>query len=216
MRCRHVFAIATVFTFVLSMAAVAEARCGGCKRKGGASSTSQASGSCCSVGSPIQASTTSSSCCSKGVQNAPAKSAAAVDTSSPCKYCGMNCQHYAKSRMLIEYDGIPAQATCSLHCAASELASAKNRRLKSIQVGDFATSEMINADKAHWVIGGSQPGVMTMTATWAFNKRIDAETFIKNNGGKLGDFNDAIDAIYEDLKSTTKMIKIGQVTTQAQ
>ena len=207
MRCKHVFAIVTAFALLVSMVGVAEARCGGCKRKGGGSSASQAGGSCCSIGSPVQASTTGSSCCSsKGVQNAPSKNAAAIDTNSLCKYCGMNCQQYAKSRMLIEYDGTPAQATCSLHCAAFELASATYGRPKSVRVGDFATAEMINAEKAHWVVGGNKPGVMTKTGTWAFNQRNDAERFINENGGKLGDFNDAIDAIYEDMKSNIKMI----------
>jgi nitrous oxide reductase accessory protein NosL len=118
----------------------------------------------------------------------------------------MNCQQYAKSRMLVEYDGHPPQATCSLHCAAVELAFATNRRLKSIQVGDFVTTEMINAENAHWVIGGSKPGVMTKTGTWAFNQRKDAETFVQENGGKIGDFAEALDAIYVDIKSNIKTI----------
>ena len=118
----------------------------------------------------------------------------------------MNCQQYAKTRMLVEYDGLPPQATCSLHCAAIELAFATNRRPKSIQVGDVATMEMINVEKAHWVIGGNKPGVMTKTGTWAFNQRKDAETFVQENGGKIGDFAEALDAVYEDIKSNIKNI----------
>ena len=206
MQCRQAFAVVTAFIFLFGMTVVAEARCGGCKRKGGqftsAAYQPQGAGSCCSVGSSVQGPSTGSSCCSKGVQNATVSK----ENQSTCKYCGMNCQQYAKSRMLVEYDGHPPQATCSLHCAAVELAFATNRRLKSIQVGDFVTTEMINAEKAHWVIGGSKPGVMTKTGTWAFNQRKDAETFVQENGGKIGDFAEALDAIYADIKSNIKTI----------
>jgi nitrous oxide reductase accessory protein NosL len=67
--------------------------------------------------------------------------------------------------------------------------------------------EMINTEKAHWVIGGSKTGVMTKTGTWAFNQRKDAESFVQENGGKIGNFDEALDAVYEDMKSNVKSIR---------
>ena len=74
MQFKQVFAVVTAFIFLLGMTVVAEARCGGCKRKGGqftsAAYQPQGGGSCCSAGSSAQGPSTGSSCCSKGVQNA--------------------------------------------------------------------------------------------------------------------------------------------------
>ena len=47
---------------------------------------------------------------------------------------------------------------------------------------------------------------MTRIAKWAFAEKKDAEAFIKENGGKLANFDDAMKATYEDMYSDTKMI----------
>ena len=39
-----------------------------------------------------------------------------------CKYCGMNREMFAHSRMLIAYDDGTNVGTCSLHCVAVDLA----------------------------------------------------------------------------------------------
>jgi nitrous oxide reductase accessory protein NosL len=48
---------------------------------------------------------------------------------------------------------------------------------------------------------------MTKTAKWAFADKKDAEAFIKENGGKLATFDDAMKATYEDMYNGTKMIR---------
>src|SRR5512136_3014785 len=78
-----------------------------------------------------------------------------------CTYCGMDRAKFAQSRMLIEYDDGSAVATCSIHCAAVDLANNIDKTPKAIMVGDCGTKELIDAEKAFWVIGGSKPGVMT-------------------------------------------------------
>lgn len=210
MKGRYVCVIVTAVVFLLGVTVFAEARCGGGKRKGcrhaSTAYQSQTGGSCCSSGSPVQSSSgSSSSCCSKGLQNVTvSKEILDTKNQSACKFCGMDRQRLAKSRMLVEYEGLPPQATCSLHCAAVEIASASSRRPKSIMVGDFITMEMIDAEKAHWVIGGNKTGVMTKTGTWAFNQRGDAERFVQENGGKIGDFVEALGAVYDDIEDNIR------------
>ena len=66
---------------------------------------------------------------------------------------------------------------------------------------------MIDAERAVWVIGGKKPGVMTRNAKWAFADKAAAETFRQENGGRIGGFDEAIEAAYKDLGEDTKMIR---------
>jgi copper chaperone NosL len=124
-----------------------------------------------------------------------------------CKYCGMDRAKFAHTRVLIEYDDGTSQGTCSIHCAAMDLALNIDKTPKVIWVGDFNTKNLIDAEKASWVIGGSRMGVMTKNAKWAFSNKQDAEAFIKVNGGKEATFDQAMKASYEDMYADTKMIR---------
>jgi len=111
------------------------------------------------------------------------------------------------SRMLIEYDDGTTAPFCGLHCAAVSMASNIDKTPKSIKVADFNGKQLIDAESAFWVIGGSKPGVMSKRGKWAFEKKADAEAFITANQGTLGGFEDAMKASYEDMYSDTKMIR---------
>jgi copper chaperone NosL len=124
-----------------------------------------------------------------------------------CKYCNMDREKFAHSRMLIEFTDGSSTGLCSIHCAALELAQSFDKEVKAILVGDYNQKNLIDAEKAYWVIGGKKPGVMTQTGKWAFADKKDAEAFIKENGGKLGTFEDAMKATFEDMYSDTKMIR---------
>ena len=124
-----------------------------------------------------------------------------------CKYCGMNREMFAHSRMLIEYDDGTAVGTCSVHCVAVDLALNIDKTPRSITVGDYGTKSLIDAEKAFWVIGGNKMGVMTSRAKWAFETNGVAEKFIKENGGNNISFDEAMKAAYEDMYSDTKMIR---------
>jgi len=124
-----------------------------------------------------------------------------------CKYCGMDRMKFNHSRMLIEYDDGTSIGTCSIHCAAVELALSIDKIPKALMVGDFISKDLIDAEKAVWVVGGSKPGVMTGRPKWAFEKKDDAERFIKENGGSLSTFDEAVKMAYEDMYQDTKMIR---------
>jgi copper chaperone NosL len=124
-----------------------------------------------------------------------------------CKYCGMDREKFNHSRMLVEYDDGTSLGTCSLHCAAVELALSIDKTPKAILVGDFSTKNLIDAEKAVWVLGGNKPGVMTGRAKWAFENKADADAFIKENAGSIVSFDEAIKASYEDMYRDTKNIR---------
>jgi copper chaperone NosL len=124
-----------------------------------------------------------------------------------CKYCGMDRAKFAHSRALLTYEDGTAVGTCSLHCAAVDLAINIDKTPKAVQVGDYSTKNLIDAEKASWVIGGSKMGVMTKKAKWAFATREVAENFVKENGGEITGYDQAIKASYEDMYTDTKMIR---------
>ena len=124
-----------------------------------------------------------------------------------CSYCGMDRMKFAHSRMLIEYTGGSSAGVCSLHCAALDLANQLDKMPQAIKVGDFNSKELIDAEKAAWVLGGSVKGVMTGRAKWAFSNRTGAEKFIATNGGEIVDFEAAINAAYQDMYKDTRMIR---------
>jgi len=124
-----------------------------------------------------------------------------------CKYCGMDREKFAHSRMFVEYDDDSSEGTCSLHCMAVEFALHIDKTPKSILVGDFNEKKLIDVEKASWIIGGNKMGVMTKRAKWAFGKKEDAEKFKAENGGDLASFEQAIKGSYEDMYADTKMIR---------
>jgi len=124
-----------------------------------------------------------------------------------CAYCGMDRAKYAHSRVLIEYDDGTSFGACSLRCAAVDLANNIDKSPKSIGVGDYNSKNLIDAERAFWVIGGKNPGVMTPNAKWAFEHKHAADKFINENGGVPAVFDDAIKAAYEDMYKDTKQIR---------
>jgi len=124
-----------------------------------------------------------------------------------CPYCGMEKAKYGHSWVVIHYDNDKKIGLCSIHCAAVELATHIDKTPMKIEVGDYKTKKLIDAEKAFWVIGGNKPGVMTKRAKWAFENKADADAFMKENDGKAASFDDAMKASYEDMYSDTKMIR---------
>ena len=115
-----------------------------------------------------------------------------VEAPAACKKCGMDRTVFAHSRMVVTYADGGSVGTCSLNCIAIEMEEAKGKAVTSLQVADYNTKKLTNAKKATWVIGGKKQGVMTSVAKWAFTTKLAAETFIKENGGKLATFDEAL------------------------
>jgi len=124
-----------------------------------------------------------------------------------CLYCGMDRAKFAHSRMFVVYDDGSTVGTCSIHCLAIDLATHIDKTPDSIKVGEYSTTHLIDAETAFWVIGGKKTGVMSKQAKWAFAKKEDADKFIAENGGTLADFDQAMQASYQDMYSDIKMIR---------
>jgi len=118
--------------------------------------------------------------------------AATVEPPASCEQCGMNRTAFAMSRMLIKYADASEVGTCSLNCVAVEMKKKRDGNIKSLLVADFATKKLVDAKSAIWVIGGKKSGVMTSVPKWAFAVKADAEKFVKENGGRITDFDEAL------------------------
>jgi nitrous oxide reductase accessory protein NosL len=130
-----------------------------------------------------------------------------VTKHASCKHCGMDRGKFAHSRFVIEYDDGSSEGLCSLHCAALELAIAIDKSPKALRVADFGTKELIDAEAAQWVVGGDVAGVMTRRAKWAFQTHEAAQAFVKEHGGEVAPFEQAMKAAYEDTYEDTRMIR---------
>lgn len=130
-----------------------------------------------------------------------------VEKHPTCMFCGMDRGKFAHSRMLIEYDDGTSFGACSLHCVAVDLASNIDKTPGTIGVADYKSKKMVGAEKAFWVLGGKKPGVMTSHAKWAFGSKPDAENFVKENGGVLATFDEAMKAAYDDMYQDTRQIR---------
>ena len=124
-----------------------------------------------------------------------------------CPFCGMDRQKFAHSRVYVEYDDGSTLGTCSIHCAAVDMAVHIDKAPGKIWIGDYNTKKLINAEAAIWVIGGNKPGVMTGRAKWAFDTKESAEAYVQANGGQTSGFEEAMEATYEDMYKDTKMIR---------
>jgi copper chaperone NosL len=128
---------------------------------------------------------------------------------SSCKYCGMDRTKFAHSRMLVEYQDGEQVGTCSLHCTTKELKGAAGRDLKSVEVADYYTHELVKSDDAFWVVGGDKKGVMTMRAKWAFATAASADKFVAEHGGERMNADQAKKASHDDMaKDMERMRKM--------
>ena len=130
-----------------------------------------------------------------------------VEKIPSCQYCGMDREKFSSTRMLVEYENGTTIGTCSLHCAAVDLAQSLGKTIKAIRVADYRSGKLIDAEKAVWVVGGGVPGVMAAKSRLAFAEKADAETLRKDKGGEIADFNSAITSTYCDMWGDTQGIR---------
>jgi hypothetical protein len=124
-----------------------------------------------------------------------------------CQYCGMDRAKFAHTRMFVTYDDGTKVGTCSIHCLAIDLSIHIDKTPVRIEVGDYILKKLIKAEEADWVIGGNKPGVMTKQGVWAFASRVYADKFIREHGGTLVTFDEAMKTAYENMYADTKMIR---------
>lgn len=117
-----------------------------------------------------------------------------------CAICGMDRKAFGSSRMMIEYGDGTSYGLCSLRCAAFVLRGEEGKKLRSVRVADYETRELVEAEEAVWVIGGTKPGVMTRTPKWAFRNEESAERFLREFGGERAAYREALRKALEELE----------------
>jgi len=123
-----------------------------------------------------------------------------------CLSCGMDRAKFAHSRVYTEYNDGSTIGTCSVRCAAAvDVSLFKAKSPVVTRVGDYQTKQLIDAEKAVWVIGGDKKGVMTKRAKWAFEKKEDARQFIDTHGGIVTTYDMAMKAAYADMYEDMKI-----------
>ena len=129
----------------------------------------------------------------------PASAGDDIDAHRSCIHCGMDRKAYGFSRMLVQYEDGTAVGVCSLRCAVVELDADPKRNVKQLLAADRTARNLIDAEKAVWVMGGAKRGVMTDRPKWAFASKAAAETFIEGYGGSIVTWAEALAAAREDL-----------------
>jgi hypothetical protein len=124
-----------------------------------------------------------------------------------CQYCGMDREKFAATRMLVEYANGTTIGTCSIHCAAVDLAQSFGKEIKGLKAADYRSGKLIDAEKATWVIGADLPGVMAARSRVAFADKAAAEAFRKEKGGEIAGFDAAITSTYCDMWPDTQAIR---------
>jgi nitrous oxide reductase accessory protein NosL len=130
-----------------------------------------------------------------------------VERIPSCQYCGMDREKFGSTRMLVEYANGSTIGTCSIHCAAVDLAQSFGKEIKALLVADYRTGKLVDAEKAFWVVGANLPGVMAAKSRVAFATAAAAEAFRKDKGGSSVDFDAAITSTFCDMWPDTQAIR---------
>jgi len=120
-----------------------------------------------------------------------------------CPECGMTLPMFYKTNHAATVNGKVKQY-CSIHCLVEDM----NKGVKptEIRVVDVTTLKFVPAEKATYVVGSHKKGTMSRVSKYAFAKKSDAEAFAKANGGKVTDFNGALEAAKADFAKDAQMI----------
>lgn len=114
-----------------------------------------------------------------------------------CPTCGMTLPMFYKTNHAATHEGHTRQY-CSIHCVVQEK-DLKKMDLKDIKVVDANSLKFIDAATAHYVIGSSKKGTMTMVSKYAFADKAEAEAFAKENGGIVAGFKEAWESSKKDF-----------------
>ena len=116
-----------------------------------------------------------------------------------CAVCGMNLVKFYKTNHV--YNG---KQVASLHCLY-ELTEGKIP--SDAQVVDTKNLNLIDVNKAFYVVGSSVKGTMTRNSKYAFSTEADAKEFQAANGGEIMNFAKAYEIAGQDFEGDNKMIK---------
>lgn len=124
-----------------------------------------------------------------------------------CPICGMSIKHnYKTSHASVHKDGTKTQY-CSIRCLVAD----NDAILDEVKVTDAKSEKIIDANKAFYVVGSKVKGTMSKVSKFAFENENDAKDFIKNFGGEIKTFKEAVQIAKNSLAAEnaerSKMLK---------
>jgi mono/diheme cytochrome c family protein len=123
-----------------------------------------------------------------------------------CPLCSMNLKMFWKTNHWLTFSDGTKTGYCSIHCAAIVYKDRADE-IDHWEVVDYDTGELFDARAAYFLIGSDLPGTMTPVSKLAFNRRHVAETYEKEHGGKIGNFQEALQRALEGLGEDMALIK---------
>ena len=116
-----------------------------------------------------------------------------------CAVCGMNLVKFYKTNHVWK-----GKQVASLHCLY-EITEGKIP--SDAQVVDTKNLNLIDVNKAFYVVGSKVKGTMTRNSKYAFSTEADAKEFQAENGGEIMSFAKAYEIAGQDFEGDNKMIK---------
>ncbi len=122
-----------------------------------------------------------------------------------CPICGMNLKMFYKTNHAVVLKNKKNRQYCSMRCLAVDYPNIKNK-IDKILVVDAKSEKLINAYKAHYVVGSKILGTMSKTSKFAFKSEKDAKEFQQKYGGELMNFDNAFKSAQNSLKDDNEML----------
>jgi hypothetical protein len=123
-----------------------------------------------------------------------------------CPLCSMNLKMFWKTSHWLTFSDGTRIGYCSIHCA-SEVYEKRATDIDRWEVADYDTKKLVDAHKAHLLIGSDLSGTMTAISKLAFTSLDVAGKYRKEHGGTIGSFDDALNRALEDRGEDMAMIK---------
>jgi len=108
-----------------------------------------------------------------------------------CPLCSMNLKMFWKTHHRLTFSDGTITGYCSIHCA-SEVYEQKVTEIERWEVADYDTQDLVDARRAHFLIGSDLPGTMTAVSKLAFATFHTAQEYREKHGGTIGSLNDAL------------------------
>ena len=122
-----------------------------------------------------------------------------------CTNCGMVRPMWARTWMTFE-NSEGKFHVCSFHCLA-EMALKSGEDPRNVKVALYKDPDtMIPAESAHYVVGSSAKGTMTMTSKLAFPSKVEADKFAESCNGKVMGFTATLELAKTGVQKENKMI----------
>ena len=114
-----------------------------------------------------------------------------------CPQCGMKLLMFYKTNHSATSNKKVKQY-CSIHCLAEDR-SIKKHKLENLRVVAVDTLKFIPVKDATYVVGSDIRGTMSGLSKYAFEGRMSARRFAKENGGRVMSFEEAYKYALKDF-----------------